>query len=162
MSGSVWLRTTQDHCRIQTNSRLWRIRHFVYQRRIRARKTRFCTGDTVLRGMFNGVQGKFSCEDASLHQRRRMTRQVRWTLDGTAGMDWMFTPDGDPEKIFVVEGVIADVHLPDVRLLAGNDHRHDPNSNTTYRVAGVFDLGMSARGIQRAIIAIGCTGQCNL
>ena len=64
------------------------------------------TGDNVLQGTFNGVPGKFSCTNADCTASTNASGAL--SIDGgNAGM-WVFTPNGDPEKI-VVEGVIPDV-----------------------------------------------------
>ena len=63
-------------------------------------------GDNVLLGTFNGVQGKFSCTDGSCVAETNAGGSLSLSSDG--GQNWVFTPDGDPEKI-VVMGVIEDV-----------------------------------------------------
>ena len=61
-------------------------------------------GDNVLLGTFNGVPGKFSCTDGSCTATTNASSLL--SIASGAG-NWVFTPDGDPEKI-VVEGVIDD------------------------------------------------------
>ena len=88
-------------------------------------------GDDVLLGKFNGVSGKFSCMDASCVATTDAKELL--SLDsGIAGGAWVFTPDGNPEKI-VVEGVIADVDY----LTFGywvETTTDNVNGKTTYRI----------------------------
>ena len=87
------------------------------------------TGDDVLLGRFNGVPGKFSCTDATCTASTNASGAL--SLGSGAG-NWVFTPDGDPERI-VIMGVIEDVDY----LTFGywvETTTDNINDKTTYRV----------------------------
>ena len=94
-------------------------------------------GDDVLLGSFNGVPGKFSCTDGFCTASTNASSLL--SLGSGDSGNWVFLPDGDPEKI-VVKGVIADVNY----LAFGywvETTTDMINDKTTYRV-GVTQMSV--------------------
>ena len=111
------------------------------------------TGDDVLLGTFNGVSGKFSCTDGTCLASTNAAGAL--SLNSGAG-NWVFTPDGDPEKI-VVMGVIEDVDY----LAFGywvETTTDMVNDKTTYRVGVTQMRGGPATAIPATAIATTVTG----